>query len=231
MSTFGDEIRRRRHSADLRQTDFARFGITQSRLSMIENGTIVPSPEKIEKLALALKVTALELVGGTKLEDGYLTARYTVAEVAVIRGTVDFTRSQRIVAVQEAYVRVMRFFELLRATPAAQVASSDDEARYQQTLRIVERAIDAARAYDEGLAAGIAMPPSMLDEPDVRSGRGWNVLRRSAALIASLVVEYPEADAAAVRLEIAGRLGLDRIDAYLAAPRPLGSAAKRVDVR
>jgi len=96
VMSFGDRVRRRRLSAQLRQTDFLEHGLTQSQLSLIENGTI-GSPEKIDQIAAALKVASLWLVTGTEVEAAYVGARFNAIVVGSARcansGTAFRTRS------------------------------------------------------------------------------------------------------------------------------------------
>jgi transcriptional regulator with XRE-family HTH domain len=215
MTSFGDRVRRRRLSAQLRQTDFVDHGLTQSQLSMIENGTIAPSPEKIDRIANALKLSSLDLVAGTEVEAAYVAARFTAEEKALILQAFQLTRSERIVAVKESYWRIKVFFRIMRFGSAAYVISLDDETYYQQSVRVFRRMLDAAREYDETLADAMFVPSSLIEEPGIEIARLRMLMQRSLAFVSSMVLEYPEADDDAMRRRIALQIGLGRVDAYL----------------
>jgi transcriptional regulator with XRE-family HTH domain len=213
--SFGDRVRRRRLSAQLRQTDFFDHGLTQSQLSMIENSQTEPSPENIERIADKLKLPALELVAGTELEAAYIAARFTADEQAVILQASQFTRSQRLVAVQESYRRIMRFFKISRFGSAAYVVSIEDETLFQQSVRIFQRVLDAARECDGILTDAMFVPRSLIEEPDIEISRLRVLMQRSLAFVSSMVLEYPEADDDAVRCQIVLQIGLGRVDLHL----------------
>lgn len=215
MSSFGDRLRSRRLLAQLRQTDFFQHGITQSQLSMMESGSIEPSADKIERLAGALKLAPLDLVAGTNLEASYLELRFTAEEKSVIEHVARFTRSERIVTVQESYNRIGDFLTILSSGQTANHVTLEDETYYQNAVRILQRSIDGAREHADVLAERIFVPVSLIGESETRFA-GWRVsLQRSLALIASLILEYPEANESAARREIVLKIGLDRIDRYL----------------
>ena len=215
MTSFGDRVRRRRLTARLRQTDFFEHGLTQSQLSLIENDAIAPSPDKIDRIADALKVSSLELVAGTALEAVYIAARFTADDRAVILQVSGFTRSQRLVALQESYFRLAVFFRLMRFGSALFAISTEDEALFQHCVRVFHRILDATREYDGALAPAMFVPRSLLDEPEIEMSRMRVLMQRSLAYASSLVLEYTEADDAAMRAEIVVQMGLARVDSHL----------------
>jgi transcriptional regulator with XRE-family HTH domain len=226
VMSFGDRVRRRRLSARLRQRDFFESGLTQSQLSMIENTQIQASPENVDRIADALHLAALDLVAGTELEAAYIAARFNVEEKAVILQATQFSRSQRLVAVQESYRRIMQFFRIMRFGSAPHAISIEDETLFQQSVRIFRRVLDAAREYDGTLADAMFVPRSLIEEPEIEMSRLRVLMQRSLAFVASMVLEYPEADDDAERQRIAVQIGLGRLDLHLAR-----SVSEALDIR
>jgi len=215
MSKFGDRLRARRLAARLRQSDFLDGGITQSHLSLIENGDVAPSAAKIDRIAAMLNVAAVDLVADTELEDAYFAARLTSDEVMVLVEAARLTRSERLVGVQEAYHRIQRLCELVYGSPGLRAVGIDDESQYQHAARIFRRVLDAAREHDTTLASRIFVPDSLIGDSGTPVVQARILFRRSEAYVRSLVLEYPEADEIGRREQICDLIGLRRIDDYV----------------
>ncbi len=218
MSIFGDRIRELRLATRLKQVDFHQYGISQSQLSLIENGELVPCLERIELIAKVLEVTAAELVADTELEDRYATAWADREERDAGDGAAAFARSERIVAVEEAYKRVQRFFDLLLDQNANYEGNAANERYYQYGARILRRALESARVSDSTLAARVYVPDSIMDAYVAKDTVQFAIIK-SLAYVQSLLLEYPEADSAAVRAAVVARIGLAGIDEHLASVR------------
>lgn len=217
MSKFGDRLRARRLALRLRQTDFLERGVTQSQLSLIENGDLKPSPAKIDSIAAILNVGAIDLVADTELEDVYFAARLTPDEIMVVVESASLNRSERFVGAQESYRRIQLLCEFSYAARVIRPVSIDDESQYQHAARIFRRALDAAREFDAALAGRMFVPDSLIGDAGAPMVQVPILFRRSAAYLRSLVLEYPEADEDRRREQICEQIGLARIDHYLRA--------------
>lgn len=215
MSIFGDRIRELRHASGLKQVDFHRHGISQSQLSLIENGEIDPCLERIELIAAILGSTPAELVSGTELEGRYANALTARKDGVSGDGAGAFARSERIVAVEEAYKRVQRFFDLLLDANANYGGSAENERYYQYAARILRRALDLAAVSDPALAGRVYVPDSIMDAFVAKDTVQFAIIK-SLAYVQSLLLEFPEADRAVAREAIVARLGLAVIDEHLA---------------
>lgn len=218
MSIFGDRIRDLRHGSRLKQADFQRHGISQSQLSLIENGETEPGLERIELISRVLDRSPAELVAGTELELQYATA-WTTREVGASgEAAAAFARSERIVAVEEAYKRVQRFFDLLLDPIANYRGEAENERYYQYGARILRRALDAARGFDLSLAARVHVPDSIMDA-SVATGALQFTMTKSLVYVQSLLLEFPEADSSVTRSAVVARIGLAAVDEHLASFR------------
>jgi transcriptional regulator with XRE-family HTH domain len=213
VSTFGDRVRSLRLAAHLRQTDFVVHGITQSQVSLIEHGDIVPAPVKIDILAKLLGISGVDLVAGTELQSRYDADRVPGVPDERALEAARLIRSQRIVAVQEAYRRVQRMCELLAARAGA--VTIDDEAQYQFAVRICRRALLAVREYDLPIAERTFVVPSMIGDGTVDLTTVRATMQRSAGYLSSLILQFPEADTRVARQAIVMQIGLDRVDRFI----------------
>lgn len=216
MSIFGDRVRDLRHVSRLKQADFQQHGISQSQLSLIENGETEPGLERIELISRVLERTPSELVAGTELERQYETAWATREDGASGEAATAFARSERIVAVEEAYKRVQRFLDLLLDPSANYRGDAENERYYQYGARILRRALDAARTFDPALAARVFIPDSIMDA-SVAKGALQFTMTKSLVYIQSLLLEFPEADSSDSRIAVVARLGLAAVDEHLRA--------------
>ncbi len=229
MSIFGDRIRDLRRVSRLKQADFQQHGISQSQLSLIENGETEPGLERIELIARVLDRTPAELVAGTELERQYAHAWTARRDDASAEGANAFARSERIVAVEEAYKRVQRFFDLLLDPSANYQGDPENERYYQYGARILRRALDAARASDPALTTRVYIPDSIMDA-SVAKGALQFTMTKSLVYIQSLLLEFPEADNAITRSTLVARLGLTAVDEHLSSVRP-GSRRRAIAER
>jgi transcriptional regulator with XRE-family HTH domain len=225
VSIFGDRVRDLRHASRLKQADFQPHGISQSQLSLIENGETEPGPERIELISRVLERTPAELVAGTELERQYATARVTRAGGAAGEAANAFERSERIVAVEEAYKRVVRFVDLLLDPSANYRGDAENERYYQFGARILRRALDAAQTCDPALAGRVYIPDSIMDA-SVAKGALQFTMTKSLVYIQSLLLEFPEADNSATRSAVIARIGLAAVDDHLASSRPARLVAR-----
>ena len=217
MSIFGDRIRYLRQEHHLKQTDFSVYGISQSQLSLIENGETAPSTEKIELLAGVLERIPTELVAGTELERPYLAARASREDADLHDRAEDLARSARMIAVEEAYKRVFRFVQLWDDSDLASRYDISNERYYQFAARVLRRALDAGKQDDPVLVERLHVPDSLMDEPTVTIERLRLAMSKSLAYIQSLILEYAEADDESSRGEIVRALGLPAVDRQLSA--------------
>ncbi len=215
MSIFGERIRDLRRLSRLKQADFQQHGISQSQLSLIENGETEPGLERIELIARVLDRSPADLVAGTELERQYANAWTAREDDAASEGASAFERSERIVAVEEAYKRVQRFFDLLLDPSANYRGDPENERYYQYAARILRRALEAARVSDPALTARVYIPDSIMDA-SVAKGALQFTMTKSLVYIQSLVLEFPEADASSSRSTIVARIGLNAVDEHLA---------------
>ena len=214
MSKFGDRIKHHREERRLKQADFVAHGISQSQLSQFENGAVEPSVEKIEQLGKALGIPPTDLVMGTELQPKYLAHGLTPDDVELRQHALQLKRSQRLIAVEEAFRRIQLFHDLLYAGAKHYTASVDNEAHYQHAARIVVRALGLAADFEPNLREKVYLPGTLLDPDDEPSEMRFSI-KKSQAYIRSLVLEFPEADTAAEREKLSKELGLDRIDSHL----------------
>jgi transcriptional regulator with XRE-family HTH domain len=208
-------VRSHRLAASLRQVDFIEHGITQSQLSLIENGDLEPSPMKINVIAGALNLPPRDLVVGTELESRYDASESLDRRSKNATQTIRFMRSQRLVAAEEAYRRIQRFLELFCVVDTSRASRIDEDAHYQFAVRIYRRAIDEAKEFDRVFADHVLVIPSIIGDLRLDAVSLQTMLHRSKAYLNSLILEYPEADNAASRQEIVAQTGLDRIDRFL----------------
>jgi transcriptional regulator with XRE-family HTH domain len=228
VSIFGDRIRELRHISRLKQADFQRYGISQSQLSLIENGETEPCLERIELISRVLERTPAELVAGTELEAQYASAWTTRVEGASGEAAAAFSRSERIVAVEEAYKRVQRFFDLLLDPITNYRREAENERYYQYGARILRRALDAARGFDPSLGTRVYVPDSIMDAA-VANGALQFAMTKSLLYIQSLLLEFPEADSAVTRSAVVARIGLAAVDEHLASVRHAPPRLSSVD--
>jgi len=215
VSTFGDRVRNRRLAASLRQADFLEHGITQSQLSLIENGDLVPSAAKINIIASVLKMHPRDLVADTELESRYQAAESLDRSATNAAQSARFLRSLRLIAAEEAYRRIQRFCEVFCVVDARRATRINDDAHYQLALRIYRRAITEANDVDQRSADRVLIISSIIGGLHIDAISLQTMLHRSRAYLNSLILEYPEADNADARRDVVTQTGLDRIDRFL----------------
>jgi hypothetical protein len=165
-----------------------------------------------------LECTPAELVAGTELEPQFATAWATREESNSGESEIAFARSERIVAVEEAYKRLQAVFDLLLDANANYRGDAENERYYQYGARILRRALDAARGSDSALGPRVHVPDSIM-EPTVANDALRLLMTKSLAYIQSLLLEFPEADTSIARTALVARLGLAAVDKHLASFR------------
>ena len=86
MEPIGRRIKTLRGALEITQGAISKAtGIKQPRLSKIEQGHDVPSAEAIDKIAVALQRSGLDLVKGTDREGYYRAQRLTAEQEALSR--------------------------------------------------------------------------------------------------------------------------------------------------
>ena len=228
VTIFGDRIRFLRQEHHLKQTDFHAYGISQSQLSLIENGESAPCAEKIEVLANVFERLPADLVAGTELEMGYAAARAVQGFATPLDRAEDLSRSARAIAVEESYKRILLFHGLLADPDARYRRDVANERYYQYCARILRRALAAAKQLDPALGERVEFPKSIMDEPCENAERLRLAMIKSLAYVQSLTLEYPEADDEASRRDILLGLGLAKIDRHLASFGQAGAAVLRL---
>ncbi|MDB5072235.1 MAG: Helix-turn-helix domain [Candidatus Eremiobacteraeota bacterium] len=216
---FGERGREVRTKLKLSQeTVEARTGISQPRLSKIENGKEVASADVIDKLAEAYGVDPVAFVRGTNREAHYIAQRLQPdqrEEHARVARLMDAT------ALEYAYLSYTRICDLFDAAYGDGVVPAfRGEERYIDLREFCKKAIAAVEKFRPGFGSLIHFPDHLEPEGDDDDQlMGWEFehpyLKRSLRAIQEAMNPYNDCYDAESREAMVKHYHLDMVDAEI----------------
>lgn len=229
MNTFGNQLRKARNRLNVSQRELGkRSGYDAAHISNLESHKKNPSMDGIDRLAAALDIPPMDLVVGTELHGRYASERVSLSDQAIHERAERRRLSAKVVAIHEVYRRIATLFEMYLVGQILDSPDSHGEACFQYLHESLDEVCRDAAAASDGvidlrndLYVVESLDPQQYMVADLffdNEQQAYDVasIRRSEALVLKSVFKYGEADDDTTRAEITQRLGLERVDRYIA---------------
>ncbi|MBV8644727.1 MAG: helix-turn-helix transcriptional regulator, partial [Candidatus Eremiobacteraeota bacterium] len=223
---FGTQLRQARTRQKMTQETLASLArIDKAYISNLEHGKRLPSVDVVDRLAKALEIPALDLIGGTDVMAKYAEERNILSELAAHVQAESCRRSEKAVAIHEVYRRIVGLFRLHLSGHVLNSADAHGEAYLAFLLELLtEKCAIANEDLGDVFERDKLFAPANLD-PSRYVDDGFfdnefqeeeeRKLRASEATILKVVLRHPEADTEASRRDISERLRLNQVDTYM----------------
>ena len=224
--TLGERLKAVRTRLEMTQQDVSNaVGVDKAYISKLESSKTKASLEMIDRLAIALDVSAADLVSGTELAGRYTAKRAKPGDAEIQDLADKRRRSLTLVAVHEVYQRICTLHHRHLSGQILNAPDAYTEASFQHLSSVLDDACEKVKE-EAGLDLRSKLYVASTLDPSAQyviAGFFDNEsqdyeeqeLLRSEALIIKYLFKYPDADDATARAEVRERLGLSRIDQHL----------------